>query len=85
MAAQNKWNVGDPLNKDKLNQMAGENPSTITYDSQGRVNTVTDDITGVITTISYDNQGRVASYTDGTNTWTPTYDSQGNITNIAIT
>lgn len=80
-----KWNIGDPLNADKLNQAAGENPCTIAYDSQGRVSTVTDDVTGVVTTITYDSQGRVGSWTDGTNTWAPTYDSQGRITNVAIT
>lgn len=61
----------------KLNQLAGENSSTMTYDAQDRIATVTDTTTGTVLTMTYDSNSRIASYTDGTNTWTFTYDAQG--------
>ncbi len=55
---------------------------TITYNADGTIATAVDVDQSVTYTFSY-SSGRISSYTDGTSTWTPTYNSEGNITSIA--
>ena len=56
-----------------------------TYDSSGRVQTATDVATGEVTTITYNSDDTVNTITDGTNTWTFNYNSDGTLASIVRT
>ena len=83
--SQTLFAIGDKLLKDKFHQVLGLNPITITYNTDGTVNTVTDGETGVVYTLSYDSQQKVSSIADADNTWTLSYDTQDRVENISVT
>lgn len=80
-----RWEVADDFLASRLNQTFGGNSVTIARDSVGRVSTITDDVTGVVVTFTRDTSGKVSSWSDGTNTWTLTRNSAGNVTDIDVT
>ena len=79
-----KYDVGEQVLASKLNMLAGTNNAVLAYNSDGTVNTITDSATAVVITFTYVS-GRISSYSDGTNTFTLTYDTTDTITNLVIT
>ena len=62
-----------------------DNNVTLTYNADGTVNTVTNNDQTVTYTLTWTN-GRLVSFTDGTNTWTASYDTNtGNFTGLVKT
>ena len=62
-----------------------DNNVTLTYNADGTVNTVTNTDQTITYTLTWAN-GRLVSFTDGTNTWTATYDvNSGNYTGLIRT
>jgi len=66
------------------NQNWGLNSQTITFNTDGTINTITDTITGVVYTFAYNANKSINTITDGDNTWTFGY-TNGTITSITRT
>jgi len=81
---QARFEIGTELLATLLNALGGLNDTTITYNGDGTVNTVTDNETGAVLTLTY-SVGEVASVTDGVNTWTLVKNGSNQITDINVT
>lgn len=81
------WSIAEKLLALDLNKGFSQSTlsdCTITYDTEGRITTIVDTLRtpNITYTLTYDIDDQVATVGDGTNTWTITRDSIGNITNI---
>lgn len=83
-AVNDRWQMATSISS-IINNGGAYNNANLTYDSAGRLYTVADLDTGLTYTLSYNLEDNISSVTDGTNTWTITYDGSGNITNITKT
>lgn len=63
----------------------GFNNFTVAYNSDGTVDTITNDDSEIVYTFVYNVYGNVDTIEDGTNTWTMTYDAYQNITSCVKT
>jgi len=86
--AWKQWLGGDKLLAAEVKRIAkasGDNVD-ITYNSDGTIATVVDNDTSPATTYTLTwSNGLLVSITDGTNTWTFTYNVEGKISNITRT
>lgn len=81
-----QWTAGEEVTAEKLNKtVGGFNNANITYNSDDQPITITDPVTGVVYTLTYDSEGRLATASDGTNTYTITYNGDDSITSIIKT
>ena len=81
-----KWIPGEEVTAAKLNQTGeGLDIGTMTYDVQGRLSSFIDSDSGFTYTLTYDTDDKLLTIANGTNTWTMTYNSDGNITAVTKT
>lgn len=82
------WSPGNTLNATDLNKNFSEasfDKATFTYDSAGRVATATDTNLSVVYTFTYNSDDLPETISDGTTTWTLTYNTSGQLTAITRT
>ena len=85
MAAKKSFiELAEDILSPKLNQLFGLNTTSILYNADGTVHTVTDSVTGVVYTFSYNTDGSLNTVTDGDNTWTMGYTGE-NLTSVTKT
>lgn len=78
--ANTVFTTGEQVTADKINQVLGVNSASITWDSRGRVSTVTDLATSVVYTFAYSTNGNINTITDGDNTWTFSFNNKNQCT-----
>ena len=86
--AWKNWIGGDKLLAAEVMRLAKEvgDNLTFTYDSAGQVATIVDNDTTPATTYTFTwSNGLVTSITDGTNTWTITYNTSNQVTAVSKT
>ena len=80
------WVIGQQILAVDINRMFGDKNWTVTYNAGGFVTQAIDTFTSTTYDFTYDtNKGTLTSYTDGTHTWTFTYDSNNQVTAIVVT